>query len=186
VLGQQELKVAKQQLVKAARSVRSDFIRRTFVVTLLACVVGFGGHIVLSIYESTMQKLMKPEQFLLLRSVLVSLPRIGIANLFYAVVRNQNISYENLRLMDKYCFHPLERFGYIFIVTMVMGILLYFNVVTLGLAGIILNEFKTNPEYALITALVCGLSEPIVINIVRDVSRPKAQPDTPAKPVAST
>jgi hypothetical protein len=79
-LGQQYLAAAKQLLIEVAKTALTKFITKTFMVTFLAGVVGFGGNALLLFYRADIEPVLQSEQFNMLRSIFLCLPGIGIAN----------------------------------------------------------------------------------------------------------
>lgn len=87
---------------------------------------------------------------------------VWLSSTFY--VRKVDLS--RLDYMDPDGFSPLLRYALITVITWIVMTILAFQVITLGLGSVLLNEFTKTPSVAILIGLLCGLAEVTVTEII--------------------
>jgi hypothetical protein len=100
-------------------------------------------------------------------------PGLCLGVVFAAFVANRSFTFEMIRKMDPYAFTPLMRILFISLVSYVLLAVLWFNIIQLGAGGYLLNDVRTIPQAGFLIGLVCGVSEPIVVQILLSRLKPE-------------
>ncbi|UWZ84963.1 hypothetical protein [Occallatibacter riparius] len=106
-------------------------------------------------------------------------PGLCLGVVFAAFVANRSFTFELIRKMDPYAFTPLMRILFISLVSYVLLAVLWFNIIQLGAGGYLLNSVQTNPQAGFLIGLVCGVSEPVVVQILLSRLKPEERSKKP-------
>jgi len=100
-------------------------------------------------------------------------PGLCLGVVFAAFVANRSFTFEMIRKMDPYAFTPPMRILFISLVSYVLLAVLWFNIIQLGAGGYLLNNVRTSPQTGFLIGLVCGVSEPVVVQILLSRLKPE-------------
>lgn len=104
---------------------------------------------------------------------------LAIGVTFMAHFTNLNITYDSIEKISKYKFTVPEYYRYLYLLLAVVLVLLFFDVVQVGVAQILLNDMKAFPVFGLFAGLVCSVTEPAIANLATGALSPRRrdQPD---------
>lgn len=87
-------------------------------------------------------------------------------------VTNNKLTLENFDKIQRYELPVTTYFIYLYILTAVVLVLLYFNVLVLGVGSTTLNQVSSQPPLGLLVGLLCGGSELLIAERIIQVIRP--------------
>jgi hypothetical protein len=175
--GRQQLRNVREHLVRYARRDRDRYLIRLGLtgagVAVASLVVAAFLYFVVPQYLKDPQSVEGFKNFLrwLIPSCFLH-PGVVLGVVFTAFVLNRTLTYEKIQTFDPYYFSPGLRFFYISIISYILLAALWFNVIMLGLGGVLLNDVRDKPEIGLLIGLVCGISEALVVELLVSRFRP--------------
>lgn len=173
-LGNEQLELVKKRLLHRVGKARGAFMNQVYWVGFWWAVLGILGiTVLLSIAPESIKDLNNP-----LLAFSFSLLGIALGVSISATMRLRQVSAELIGNFDPYDFSPLSRFFYVTLLATGIFVLLYFDVVKLGVGSTLLNEFMDKPAIGLLIGLIAGVSEPVLANIFEA----RAKPETSDKP----
>ena len=92
------------------------------------------------------------------------------------------MNYEDFDRLSKYRFLPDMHLYYLIPVTFITLLLLYYDVIMIGVGNILLNDFVENTPLVMIIGLVCALSEAVIVDLVLQKTEPTSQKEKNNKP----
>ena len=85
---------------------------------------------------------------------------IGASLLFLSFVRNRTVTYETLLKNNIYDYWAFWQIGYIVVITSLIFLLLYFNWIMIGIAGVTLNDVVKTPFIGFLIGFAGGAFPP--------------------------
>jgi len=101
-----------------------------------------------------------------------------LGSLLMVFALNRNLTFENFSSVRLYQLGPFKYLLFVSLLTVVVAILLAFEVVQIGLGGSLLNDFTKMPSLGVLIGLMCSVSEPIIMTLVSDNLRPGSDENT--------
>ena len=87
-------------------------------------------------------------------------------------VSNRRMTIDNFDKIQRYGLSIKTYFVYLYIVTAVVLLLLWFKIVVHGIGSVTLNQVAEKPYFGLLIGLLCGISDPIIADWVIQVVKP--------------
>ena len=172
-----------RRLIQAAQPMRQDYIVKLFAIFLfiLLAVSGLWAYLDLVICakstlrcDTTIFAFQGGEAYWanLVRAQLATIAGLGIGVLFSGIFHNRVLSLETLINFDPDGFSTLERLIYVWVVATILEILLYADVLTLGIASLTFNDFVDYPWIGLPIGIATALSTEAIVEIVGRTTTP--------------
>jgi hypothetical protein len=96
---------------------------------------------------------------------------LGFSFNFY-LINHEKITIDNFDQAQKYNWSISGDFFHLYIITAIVLILLYFKVLALGILTLNLNQIQGQPWLGLLVGILCGVSEPLIAEKLKQVFRP--------------
>lgn len=120
------------------------------------------GHTIL-----TLSKPFSAEVINLLRAQFATVAGLSLGIQFSGVVQNRIISLTSLEHFDPDGFSTPERMIYVWVVATTLEVLIYFDVLTVGIGGRSFDDVTTDPSIGLLIGLATALAAESVAGLVR-------------------
>jgi len=165
------LELVRQDMLKYARTGRNAYLKSLavtggIVTVISAAAASLALLVPLSISNAAIQtNYIAPTEKWLLPALLLH-PGVCLGVVFTGLVINRTLKFDKMLDYDPYSFTPGMRILFVCIVSYLLLLALWFNVVMLGVGGLLLNSVTSIPSVALLIGLVCGVSEPIIVELL--------------------
>ena len=92
----------------------------------------------------------------------------------YYLISNNNVTMDNFDQVQKYDGSVSGDFFRLYIITAIVLISLYFQILAIGILSLNLNQIDGKPWLGLLVGILCGVSEPLIAAKLKQVFRPSA------------
>jgi hypothetical protein len=99
-------------------------------------------------------------------------PGVCLGVVFVGFVLNRSFTFEKITNFDAYAFSPWMRILFISVVSYVLLSALWFKVILLGAGSFLLNDVTTIPQAGFLIGMICGVSEPVVVQLLLSRLKP--------------
>ncbi len=160
-------------LLEALRPLRKLYIAQLFgsfllIVALTGLVyyllntIGLGGklHVFFGIPGLDLNTWMA-----VVNGQIATLYGLAVGILFSGIVQNRVISKESLRYFDPDGFSTPERFLYVWVAATALEVLLWFNVVTIGVGSVLFNDLSAKAWIGTLIGLVTALATEAIVSL---------------------
>lgn len=170
-----------EMLIRAAQSARRWYIANLFIMFLFILATAVGLYYVIlamadgDLLARTGGRPLLARTDMLTRIILsqaMTVSGLALGVLFSGLVQNRVMSLETLEQFDPDGFSTPERLLYVWVVAATLEVLIYFKVIVLGIAGQNFDRFLDEPYLGLLIGVITALSTEVVVNQVRQTSKP--------------
>lgn len=173
-----ELEGLEAEMVQRGLRYRSSYIKKTVLGSLFFIPVAltlFVGWIILFNFRGEILKYFGVELTSTRLDYIISLTAgfgfsfvgLMLGTILHVLLSNRIVDLDSLRNLQKYKFSVGMYCFYLAAVLIVFFLMLTFDVVQVGVGGILLNEISSYPWFGLFVGLLCALAEPRVAALLR-------------------
>jgi hypothetical protein len=179
-LAQVEFEAFKSSVENAAMLIRKNFLRVTSQLNVPIMLFGIVVAIVLNLelfgFYGWLSSLSLPPSLLNAFQIgFFALFGIGIGNMFVAFVTGRELRWDNFDRLNRYKYTVLQQLSLVLIICASLFILLGFDIIQLGVGGVLLNDLDENPaklHYGILVGFISSISEAVIVNLISDSSKP--------------
>lgn len=182
--GMREFDGFKSLVVDKAIALRTAYFKKVLMKVLIALLSGL---ILIGLWISLIQNL----EAIYAQSVFSELDTLATVNALGSAgftfvgialgvslaefLANLNLSYENFDRISRYQMPFGWYVVYVITLAAVLLVVLYLDIIRVGVRDILLNDLASNPKLGVIAGLLCGLSEPHVASLLTGALKGKEQ-----------
>ncbi|AGA89652.1 hypothetical protein Thimo_0815 [Thioflavicoccus mobilis 8321] len=173
-LGTQQLALVEKLLLRRVAESRKGFLG---LIYRWAAIWALSGLLLLSLLGLVSEGVIPlstitPTAHSTLAAFAYSMLGIALGVSITSVIRLRQVTPELIGKFDPYDFSPSNRFFYVTLLAIGIFVLLYFDVVQIGLGSVLLNQVRDFPAMGTLVGLAAGASEPVLASIFEKGSSP--------------
>ena len=167
-----ELENVKETLTIKANHVRVGYVKRVASFGVVILITGlvlvlFWAYRELAALQELTRSLMLPANIINgIGAFGFALVGLYIGTVFMTFVRNQTITFESIPQIQYHSLPLFLLFTFLSFILVLFSLLLYFNVIVVGVGSVTLNEMGSKPWLGIFTGLTTSLSESAVVGML--------------------